>query len=148
MITRHATVEDLPTVYRFAWRGFRELKDSLTEKPDPDLIWKLVLKSHKQAPAVILEDDGEIIGVWGLMTAYPSWSHDYYMADYMLYILPEHRTLKAIKLMVKAVKDIADKHKITFKQHYVIRGSLKLQIRIFMMMGFKVSAICGDYRGT
>ena len=104
MLVRNATIADLPTVYRMAWDGYKELKDVAPEAVDPDLLWNWVLKAHTQAPQVLLEKDGEIIGFWGLCTVRAAWSYDYVLADYMFYILPEHRSMKATKQLKDAVR--------------------------------------------
>lgn len=148
MLVRYATESDLPDVYRLSWAGYKELKEILPEKVDPDLLWNWVIKAYRQAPQVLLEKDGEIIGFWGLCLIKAEWSHDVILADYMFYVLPEHRTIKATKQLVKAVCDVADKHKLTFRQCYLFKGKMPVHARIFGMMGFTVRGLVGFYKGN
>lgn len=145
MIVRHATPEDLPTLYKLCWAGYREL--SPPERVDPDLLWDWVVEAFHQAPQLILVKDGQIIGFWGLCFIKAAWSYDRMLADYMFYILPNHRSLKASRLLVQAVKGIADSFNLTFRQSYLFKGKLALHIRIFQMMGFSVSGLIGFYKG-
>ena len=147
MIIRYAEREDLPTIYKLSWAGARELKEVAPERVDPDLLLKWVHKAYSQAPQVLLEKDGEIIGFWGLCTIRAEWSYDLMLADYMFYILPEHRSFKATRLLVKAVKAVADKHQLHLRLCYLFKGDLPLHIRIYHMMGFTVSGLVGFYKG-
>ena len=147
MLVRNATIADLPTVYRMAWDGYKELKDVAPEAVDPDLLWNWVLKAHTQAPQVLLEKDGEIIGFWGLCTVRAAWSYDYVLADYMFYILPEHRSMKATKQLKDAVCTVADKLNLTLRLSYLFKGKMPLHARIFGMMGFKIRGFIGFYKG-
>lgn len=145
--TRYAEQKDLATVYRLVWAGYRELKDVIPDDVDPDLLRNWVNEAYRQAPQVLLEKDGEIIGVWGLCTIKAKWARNYLLADYMLYILPEHRSLKAITTLKKAVCDVADKHNLTLRLSYLFKGKLPLHVRIFTMMGFDVCGLIGFYKG-
>ena len=148
MITRYAETEDLPTVYLLAWQGYKELKEIAPEKVDPDLLWQWILKAHSQAPQVILEKDGEIIGLWGLCTIKAAWSHDVMLADYMFYILPKHRSFKATKQLKEAVCSVADKFKLTLRLSYLFKSKAPVHARIFAMMGFSTSGFIGFYKRT
>lgn len=146
-LVRHATFEDLPILFKLAWAGYKELKEIAPERVDPDLLYKWVEKAYSQAPQVLLEKDGQIIGFWGLCLIKAEWSYDILLADYMFYVLPEHRTIKATKQLVRAVCDVADQHGLTFRQCYLFKGNLPLHARIFAMMGFKACGLVGFYKG-
>lgn len=147
MLVRNAEIEDLPTVYRLAWAGYKDLKEIVPETVDPDLLWNWVVKAHKQAPQVVLEKDGEIIGFWGLCTTKAAWSYDFILADYMFYILPEHRSMKATKRLKNAVCDVADSLNLTLRLSYLFKGKMPLHARIFCMMGFTIRGFIGFYKG-
>ena len=147
MLIRYAEEKDLPTVYKLCWAGQRELKEIIPERVDPDLLWNWILKAYSQAPQVLLEKDGEIIGLWGLCTMQAAWSYDAVLADYMFYVLPEHRSLKATKRLKDAVCSVADQHKLTLRLSYLFTGKMPLHARIFAMMGFTVRGFIGFYKG-
>ena len=148
MLVRYARESDLPTVYRMSWAGYKDLKDVAPERVDPDLLWKWVNTAYKQAPQVLLEKDGEIIGFWGLCLTRAAWSYDTLLADYMFYIRPEHRSIKATKALVRAVKDVADQLNLTLRLCYLFKGKLPVHVRIYHMMGFSVSGLVGFYKGN
>ncbi len=148
MRVRYANESDLPEVYRLCWAGYKDLKDIAPEKVDPDLLWKWIIKAHKQAPQLLLVDGDEILGFWGLCTVKAAWSYDWVLADYMFYIKPDNRSLKATQKLVQAVKDVADSYNLTFKQSYLFKGKLPVHVRIFNMMGFSVSGLIGFYKGN
>ncbi len=144
---RYAKEQDLPQVYKLCWEGYKELKEIVPEKVDPDLLWNWIVKAHSQAPQVLLEKNGEIIGFWGLCTTKAAWSHDLMLADYMFYILPEHRSLKATKQLKDAVCEVADNFNLTLRLSYLFKGKMPLHARIFGMMGFTVRGFIGFYKG-
>lgn len=147
MLVRYANASDIPEVYRLAWAGYKDLKEIAPERVEPDLLMNWVKKAYKQAPQVLLEKDGEIIGFWGLCLIKAAWSHDVLLADYMLYIKPEHRSFKAIKELTKAVKSYADQSKLTLRLCYLFKGKLPVHLKIFGMMGFSVCGLVGFYKG-
>ena len=130
-----------------AWDGYKELKEIIPETVDPDLLYEWVNKAYTQAPQVLLEKNGEIIGFWGLCTVKAAWSYETMLADYMFYILPEHRSYKATKTLKEAVCNVADKHKLTLRLSYLFKGEVPLHARIFGMMGFKIRGFIGFYKG-
>jgi len=148
MSTRHAEQKDIAEIYRLSWAGYKELKDIAPEKVDADLLLQWIYKAYAQAPQILLEKDGKIVGFWGLCTIKAAWSHDILLADYMFYILPEHRSIRATRQLVKAVKDVADQSKSTFRQCYLFKGRLPLHARIFAMMGFSACGLVGFYKGN
>lgn len=148
MSVRYADRSDLPEIYTLAWAGYKDLKGVVPEKVDPDLLWNWINTAYAQAPQVLLEKDGQIIGFWGLCTLKAAWSHDAILADYMFYIRPEHRSYKATKALKDAVCEVADKSNLTLRLNYLFKGKLPLHARIFAMMGFKAQGLVGFYKGN
>lgn len=145
--TRYATYKDLPTVCKLTLEGFRELKETAPESVNPEKLVDWVHEAFNQAPCVLLEKNNEIIGMWGLCTLIPKWSNDPVLGDYMLYIIPEHRSLKAIQILTKAVKDTADSFNLPLRLNYLINDKFDAHKRLFEKMGFKASGIIGIYKG-
>lgn len=134
-----------------AWRGYRELSTIVPEKVEADLLFDWIVEAKRQAPCVLLEKDGKIIGFWGLCTLKPRWSHDVILGDYMFYVYPEHRSMQAVKLLKMAVEAVADHYDLNLKLSYLFVADeprkKAAHIRLFEKVGFAVIGVMGIYRG-
>lgn len=140
MITRYAEYDELPEIVRLTQKGFKEHN----EKTEPERLIDLVYSSYARAPCVVLEHGGEIIGFWGLMSVVPKWNKEQELADYMLYIVPEFRSLKTVKLLTKAVTDTADRYGLKLRLNYIFNtDNYRAHIRLFERVGFKVRGVLG-----
>ena len=144
--TRYATLSDLPEVYEMTLAGHKDLGGTLPETINPEKLDNWIYEAYRQAPCVLLEDK-EIIGMWGLCTFIPKWSNDVVLGDYMLYIKPEHRSIKAIELLTQAVCDAADSFNLSLRLNYIIPNRFDAHKRLFERMGFEPKGIIGFYKG-
>lgn len=144
MITRYAEKEDLPQVYVMYLAGLSELQDKIAEVNEQKAL-NHVLECWSQAPCILLEKDGEIIGFAGLKTASIPYSDMVLLREYMFYIHPDHRGLKAWRLMCKAVQEVADKFNLNFVGEHLLQGSIQHHERLIRMAGAKPTAIASLY---
>lgn len=142
MSVRIAVPEDLLRVSELAAKGLRELG----EVPDVDRVNAKVLEAYEKAPCILYEKD-RIQGMWGLTAFRPYFSNKLMLMDYMFYIEPDYRSFRAAKMMVEAVKKIANDHKIDIELNYMITHSFDKKMRLFEMMGFKKTGLKGVYNG-
>lgn len=149
MKTRYAERKELADVLELTWRGYKELEDIAPVTYKPDLIYKdIILPSWHRAPCVLLEKDNEIIGMWGLTTYRVHGSAESILADYMFYILPEYRSIKAVEALKKAVLDVADQFKLNMKLTYLFTDKKDAHIRLFEKVGFRITGVQGVYEGN
>jgi hypothetical protein len=147
--TRYAELKDLAEVLELTWRGYKELESIAPVKYKPDLLYKeVILPSWRRAPCVLLEKENQIIGMWGLTTYRVHGSTDSILADYMFYIIPEHRSLKAVEALKKAVISVADQFNLNMKLSYLFTDKKDAHIKLFEKVGFKVTGVLGTYEGN
>ena len=147
MKVRLANLSDLPKIHELAWAGYEEIDEAAIVPYDKKLFYEEVIyPQFFRAPVFILERDGQVIGIWGLTSSRPRGSVHNCIADYIFYIEPEFRSIKATRLLCKAVKDFADQQQLPIRLNYLFNGKLSLHERIFRLMGFKIRGIIGEYR--
>ncbi len=147
MNTRYATLDDIGVISSMYLKARSDLKDVLHEGTKAEKIPGLVEKYMEQAPCILLEKEGEIIGFWGLTTLRSDASDIVLLSDYMCFIKKKHRSYGAIKALTKAVKDTADHFDIPLRIIYHINGRLEAHIRLMESMGIKAVGIAGYYKG-
>ncbi len=148
MKTRHAIPSDLLDVWRLCWKAKKELQSITPETVDPELLMDWIEEAMGQAPCVLLVKDGVTIGFWGLCTCRARWSHDVILADYMFYVLPEHRSMKAVEHLKTAVQAVADQLGLNLQLSYLFTDKKDAHIRLFEKVGFEVHGVMGVYRGN
>lgn len=148
MKTRYAVSDDLLKVWKMCWAAYKEVENITAERVDPELLFDWIEGAMKQAPCVLLIKEEKIIGFWGLCTFRPKWSHDAILGDYMFYVLPEHRCMKAVETLKTAVLAVADQFGLNFKLSYLIPDKKDARIRLFEKVGFEVTGVTGVYRGN
>lgn len=137
---RYAERNDLPQVYVMYLEGLKELKAKVNEKKALDYI----IQCWSQAPCILLIDE-EIIGFAGLRTSITPYGDTVKLRDYMFYIVPEHRGLKAWRELGKAVREVADRFNLDFVGEHLLQGDLKHHERLIRMAGAKPVAISSLY---
>lgn len=147
MMTRYAGIGDLPIVAELCIMGLQELSGQLPAKLSQDKLLDSILQYWACAPCILLENNSEIVGFYGLTTYYPYYSEDAVLGDYMLYIKPEHRTYKAAKALSLAARAVADEFKLLFDLNFVTPGDLKAKSRFLENMGAKIIGVKAVYDG-
>ena len=147
MMTRYAGIGDLPIVAELCIMGLQELSGQLPAKLSQDKLLDSILQYWACAPCILLENNSEIVGFYGLTTYYPYYSEDAVLGDYMLYIKPEHRTYKAAKALSLAARSVADEIKLLFDLNFVTPGDLKAKSRFLENMGAKIIGVKAVYDG-
>lgn len=143
MITRWAEREDLGEVYAMYIAALRETNEPHDEKKALDFM----LMCWAKAPCILLIEDGNIIGFAGLNTYQPDISNERYIRDYMFYVKPSHRGIKAWRILCKAVQATADEFKLPFIGEHRLSGDIQQHIRLIKMAGAKPFAIMSVYGG-
>ena len=146
-MTRYAGIGDLPIVAELCIMGLQELSGQLPAKLSQDKLLDSILQYWACAPCILLENNSEIVGFYGLTTYYPYYSEDAVLGDYMLYIKPEHRTYKAAKALSLAARAVADEFKLLFDLNFVTPGDLKAKSRFLENMGAKIIGVKAVYDG-
>ena len=144
MMTRYAEKDDLPQVYVMYLAGLSELQGKIAEVNEQKAL-NHVLECWSQAPCILLEKDGEIIGFAGLKTSSVPYSDMVVLRDYMFYIHPDQRGLKAWRTMCKAVQAVADEFKLNFIGDHKLTGSIQHHERLIKMAGAKPRSIISVY---
>lgn len=145
MITRYAEKDDLPEVYVMYLAGINELhKNSFPVNESKAL--DTVIRSWAVAPCILLEKNEELIGFAGLKTTMPEYSDVVLLRDYMFYILPAHRSLKAWRTMCKAVQEVADKFQLDFIGNHKLTDEIPKHERMIKAAGATPWAISAIYR--
>lgn len=143
--TRYAMREDLAEVLGMYIEALNEIQDYI----EPISVKKcadLVLKNWLLAPCVLLEKAGEKIGFAGFSSSIPEYSEAQVMREYMFYIKPEHRSLKAAKLMSDKAKEAADECGVPlYMSHMVFEHETDKKINFLKRWGYKIINIGVKY---
>lgn len=139
--TRFAEFDDLETVLEMYMTALEEIKDNVC-RPDPDACRKVVYFSWSQAPCIILEKAGQIIGFAGLKTMIPEYSKEVILREYMWFINGEHRSYKALKMISDACQDVSRKFKLPlFMSHMIFDMDVPMKERVLKKWGYKPMTI-------
>lgn len=134
-MTRKATPEDFPLMLEFYKSGLDELGEEWLESC---LVNKIV-NSYKIAPSFIYKD----VGFAGFTIVTVSHNGKQVLADYMFYVRPEHRSIKATKALVNAAQDFAGEHDLTLRVEFFTQGNLEAKSRMLEMHGLQPKGIIG-----
>lgn len=107
MNTRFATRGDLPEVLDMYMAALDEIRHEILE-PDEAACARLVVHSFQTAPCVLLENDGEIAGFAGLKVTTAPYTIKRQLSEYMFYVKPAFRSMKAITALSEACKRVSD----------------------------------------
>jgi Acetyltransferase (GNAT) family len=142
MITRYAELEDMPQVYVLYLEALRELNEPHDESDALDFM----LLCYTKAPCIILENDGNIVGFAGLNLFAPLYdTKRLELHEYMFFITPEYRGIKAWRTLARAVQAVSDKFKVNFVGVHVLSGDIKNHTRLIRMAGATPKAIISVY---
>lgn len=143
---RRANHKDLKRITELYIEGLKELG---AKDINPDLCYKKVETCYFLAPCFLLEIDDIIFGMWGLTTTQLPWNGSATLADYMMYLLPEYRSLDNLGGLIDEVKNFAQSVNLPLRLDFQIAdGKEAVKRRLFEMYGFKVSSIMGVYNGN
>lgn len=146
-LIRYAEADDLPVVAELCIMGLQELSGELPCKVSADKLLNSILTYWACAPCILLENNSEIVGFYGLTTYYPYYSEDAVLGDYMLYIKPKFRSYKAARALSHAARDVADKFKLVLDLNFVTPGNFQTKARFLENMGAQVIGVKAIYRG-
>jgi len=142
--TRYAEKEDLPAVYVMYLEALKEIDEPHDEKDALDFM----LYCWAKAPCILLMDNANIAGFAGLNTYAPSYDKKRQeLHEYMFFIKPSHRGIKAWRILCKAVQDVSDKFNLTFVGTHRLTGTIKHHERLIRMAGAKPLAVLSVYEG-
>lgn len=147
MTTRYADLDDLPAVAEMCIMGLQELSENLPCRISEDKVLNSIINNWACAPCILLEDNGRLIGFYGLTTIAPYYTDEAVLGDYMLYINPEKRSYKAARILSIAARDVADKFNLVFDLNFITPANLNTKSRFLENMGAKVIGIKGVYDG-
>lgn len=141
IVTRYAMREDLAEVLDMYITALNEIQDYI----EPISVQKcaaLVFKNWLGAPCILLEKAGEKIGFAGFASAIPQYSDATIMQEYMFYIKPEHRSLKAAKLMSDKAQEAADECGVPlYMSHMIFEHDTQKKETFLKRWGYKVLSI-------
>lgn len=140
---KKASREDFPIILKFYKAGLKEIglpyKESyLVDKID---------KAFNCAPCFLLVINGIMRGMAGLTAGQNTHSGELTLCDYMVYVEPEHRSLKRLSGLINACKDFSKLHNMPLSMNFISKNDEKTRIRLLRMHGFRVHSITGVYNG-
>lgn len=145
MKTRYAELEDLPEVAAMYLTGLKEIGD-LALKPNPEKCMDEVINSAAHAPCILLAKDREICGFAGLKTVIPSYTDQAILREYMFYIKPEHRSLKAAKILSDAAQAVSKKFNLPLRMGHIALGkNVHKRAKLLEAWGYKILTIGVSY---
>jgi len=122
--------------------ALRELNEPHDEKDALDFM----LFCWSKCPCIILEDNANMVGFAGLNVFAPSYDKSRLeLHDYMFYIQPSYRGLRAWRELARAVQAVSDKFNLVFVGEHRLTGSIKHHERLIRMAGAKPKAIISAY---
>lgn len=145
--TSYADFQDLPRIAELCRMSIDELGLSEFANIDDDRLISSIIFNWASAPCIILKKEGNIIGFYGLTTYRPFYSEETVLGDYMLYIVPEHRSYKAAKALSKAAAKFADEKKINLDLNFITNRPAAAKARFLENMGAKITGVKGVYYG-
>lgn len=141
---RQATPKDIPVILDLYAKGLIELGETDIYE---NLLLKKVVNSLHLAPCFLMIKDGNIEGMAGMTVVTTSHSGVAMLCDYMFYVQPEHRNLKALSELVENIKQFAREKDMPVKLEFITDNDQKLRERVLEMHGFKVYSVSGIYYG-
>lgn len=143
--SRYAEQGDLADVLEMYMAALEEIKDYIT-KPDLDQCAETVFKSWSGAPTILIELAGKIIGFAGLRAFKPHHSGQTCLTEYMFFIRPAMRSLRAAKALSDAVQAVADKFKLPlYMSHMVFDVPLAVKERFLKRWNYEVISLSVAY---
>lgn len=142
MLVKKATPKNIPYILELYKEGLKEIGcDNIAES----MLLKKVVNSYHLAPCFLLFKEYQIVGMAGFTTVTESHSGKPYLADYMFYVKPEHRSLKSLGALVGAARDFSDEKGIPIRVELIIQGDQSTRERLLKIHGFKPYAVIGVY---
>ena len=133
-----ATGEDLHDIIELYQKGLEELGEPFKY----ELLVKKVTESYILAPCFLVVFNDKIVGMAGFTLVTTSHSGVASLADYMFFVEKEHRNIKTLDTLMKAIKEFAMSHDLQVRVDF-LTGSLKARKRLLARYGFKVSSLVG-----
>lgn len=147
MRTRNADESDLSTVYKLYMAALQEIKEYVLQ-PDAEKCAGVVARAFYSAPCVLIELNGEIIGFAGLQRVTPAYSNEKHLEEYMFYIKPEHRSLKAAKALSDGAKAVANEQQLPlYMRHMVKTSDVSNKEKFLRRWGYRPDALLVRYEG-
>ena len=118
---RYAELEDLTTAVQLYMAALKEINLANIE-PDLERCADEVLFSWSQAPCILIEKSGEIVGFAGLKTTMPAYSMQSIITEYMFYIRPADRSVKLAKILSDECKKVSDRFGLPLFFTHLLNG--------------------------
>jgi len=148
LTTRYAEERDLADVLEMYMQALSEIR-TFVEEPDLERCADTVLESYALAPTVLIEKAGKLIGFAGLRTFKPLHSTVNCLTEYMFYIAPAFRSIRAAKTLSDAVQAVSSKFKLPlYMSHMVFDVPLAVKEKFLKRWGYKVQSMQVYYGGA
>lgn len=129
---------DLPKVVSLQIQRAEEFEFfNLYPKMDLDLVVNNTIDRWQEAPVFLLKDKNLIVGFAGTALDSFYWSSEKFLTDYMVYILPKYRSIKAVGLLYKAMKDYAKSNNLPLHLTQIGVDKPKVRERLMRRLGFR-----------
>jgi hypothetical protein len=149
MIVAMATRDELKDVVKLALEGAKEFDFDGYHPPEPEQVAKYICDKWLRAPCFVLKKDEAIVGFIGLDIDSHWWSTKPIITDYRAYIMPEHRNMRAVKLLYGAVKQFADEQGVPYHAgHFVSDNRFNARRGLMRWLGFKTTGFIISYNGA
>lgn len=143
--TRYAMREDLAEVLDMYITALHEIKEYL-EPIAEEKCAQVVLKNWIAAPCILVEVNGEIVGFAGMRSCIPEYSNENILSEYMFYIKPEHRSVKAAKALSDAAKSAAKECGVNlYMSHFIKTSDDKTKVKFLKRWGYDPISIGVKY---
>ena len=140
---RQATASDFPRIFELYKAGL----EALGLKYKESLLKKNIAVCYQLAPCFLVVKNDNIVGMAGFKLVTTSHDGVASLADYMFYIMPEHRNIKTLGALLDKIKDFAVTHNFPVRVDFQTNVSIEARERLLTRFGFKVSSISGVYNG-
>lgn len=146
MIIRHALLGELPIILGYYMDALDELKHQ-TLTPDINKCAEEVLQSFNSAPCIVLDDKGDLFGFAGMRCVVPQYSNEPFLEEYMFYIRPDKRSMKAAKMLSDGVQRLADDNGLDLYMRHGLNGRPAAEKEKFLhRWGYETMALAVKYK--
>ena len=146
--TRFAEFGELALVLDMYMAALDEIKDHIHE-PEESACAKEVLRSFNSAPCVLLEDKSGVIGFAGMKRVIAPFTSKPHLSEYMLYIRPDRRSIRAARALSRACQAVSDMLKLPlYMNHFLSGHSAADKVKFLERWGYKPIGVAVMYGGA
>jgi hypothetical protein len=144
----YAERHDLELVLEMYLDGLEEMGEAML-KPNPEKCAAEVLLSWAGCPQILLVDEDGIFGFAGLKRIVPEYTNDNCINDYMFYIRPDKRSVKAAKMLSDAAQKVANDYKEPlYMSHFVGDKDFLTKCKFLERWGYECLSVQVRYKGV